>query len=33
LRRAGDVRPGDRLALSATGPNSWALIDVEVTAA
>ncbi|MFB6396113.1 hypothetical protein [Polymorphospora lycopeni] len=28
--RAGTFEPGARLALSATGPNSWALIDVEV---
>ncbi|BCJ68241.1 hypothetical protein [Polymorphospora rubra] len=28
--RAGAFEPGARLALSATGPNSWALIDVEV---
>ncbi|MEU7575495.1 hypothetical protein [Micromonospora sp. NPDC049240] len=33
LARAGDVEPGDRLALSATGPHSWALIDVEVRGA
>ena len=32
LTRAGDIKPGDRLALSATGPNSWALIDLEVSA-
>jgi 3-oxoacyl-[acyl-carrier-protein] synthase-3 len=32
LTRAGDIKPGDRLALSATGPNSWALIDLEVIA-
>jgi 3-oxoacyl-[acyl-carrier-protein] synthase III len=32
MTRAGDIKPGDRLALSATGPNSWALIDLEVSA-
>jgi 3-oxoacyl-[acyl-carrier-protein] synthase III len=32
LTRAGDIKVGDRLALSATGPNSWALIDMEVSA-
>lgn len=32
LARAGDIKPGDRLALSATGPHSWALIDLEVSA-
>jgi 3-oxoacyl-[acyl-carrier-protein] synthase III len=30
LGRAGDIKPGDRLALSAIGPSSWALIDLEV---